>query len=253
VNIDRMMTVLDTIAAAGRPVSVAELQAATHLPRPTCYRLVQSLREHGLVDAVADGRYRLGDRLRRLAVLGWSDGDVISATASTLATAADELREAVFLSRFRDDSVEIIHVETPSDPALSYVHPGLGYRPRHACSCAKVILAFGAEDVRDRMLDEPLRSYTEHTLTSPAAIRSELEHVRSIGFAECVEELETGIASVAAPIWVDAVGPAFSVGVIGPIRRFDARRRARLGGELVVMAERLASVLNLQPQAALAH
>jgi IclR family acetate operon transcriptional repressor len=174
VKVERMMSVLETIAAAGRPVSVAELQAATGLPRPTCYRMLQSLREHGLVDVVDDGRYQLGGRLRRLAMLGWSDGDVVSATAPTLAAAADELRETVVLSRLRDEGVEIIHVVTPSDPTVSYVHPGLGYRPRHACSCAKAILAFSDTEAGDRMLDAPLRAYTEHTKTSSSAVHSEL-------------------------------------------------------------------------------
>ncbi len=251
-NVERMMAVLETIAAAGRSVSVAEVQAATKLPRPTCYRMLQSLRDHGLVD-IADGGYRVGERLRRVAILGWSEGDVVSATAPTLAAAADDLREAVFLSRFRDDAVRIIHVETPSDPSLSYVHPGLGYRPRHACSCAKVILAFSDDEVRDRILHTPLRSYTEHTKTSPEVVRLELEQVRQSGFAECVEELETGVASVAAPIWIDAVEPAFSVGVIGPIRRFDARRRSQLGAELRTMAERLTLVLTMQPLSVLAQ
>jgi IclR family acetate operon transcriptional repressor len=251
VRVERMMAVLETIAVGGRPVSVAELQTATGLPRPTCYRMLQSLREHGLVEVVDAGRYQLGVRLRRLAMLGWSDGDVVTATAPTLTAAADELSETVFLSRLRDEGVEIVHVETPSDPTVSYVHPGLGYRPRHACSCAKAILAFSGTDVRDRMLDAPLRAYTEYTKTSSAAVRSELERVRSSGFAECVEEIEAGVASVAAPIWIDAVGPVFSVGVIGPIRRFDADRRARLGAELLTMTEHLASVLNLQPDAAL--
>jgi DNA-binding IclR family transcriptional regulator len=81
----------------------------------------------------------------------------------------------------------------------------------------------------------------------------ELEQVRRSGFAECVEEIETGVASVAAPIWIDDVGPAFSVGVIGPIRRFDAHRRAQLGAELLTMTKRLSSVLNLQSTTALVH
>jgi DNA-binding IclR family transcriptional regulator len=253
VNVERMMAVLETIAAAGRSVSVAEVQAATNLPRPTCYRMLQSLRDHGLVDIADDGGHRVGQRLRRVALLGWSDGDVVSATALTLAAAADDLGEAVFLSRFRDDAVRIIHVETPSDPSLSYVHPGLGYRPRHACSCAKVILAFSDDEVRNRLLHAPLRSYTEHTKTSPEVVRLELEQVRQSGFAECVEELETGVASVAAPIWIDAAEPAFSVGVIGPIRRFDARRRSQLGSKLRTMAERLTSVLTMQPCSVLAQ
>ena len=45
----RQITVLEAVAAAGRPLSAAELEVATGVPRPTCYRMVQALTAHGLL------------------------------------------------------------------------------------------------------------------------------------------------------------------------------------------------------------
>ena len=148
-HLDRLILVLETVASAGRPISVPELQKAINLPRPTCYRLVQTLTEHRLLEADDSGsRYVIGYRLTRLAVLGQTDVDIHRAAAPIMQEAAVEFGEAVFLSRFRNGGVEIIHVEMPRDPARSFIHPGLGFRPMHACSCSKVIAAFGDESFR---------------------------------------------------------------------------------------------------------
>ena len=70
-HLDRLMILLETVATAGRPLSAMEVQQATDLPRPTCYRLLQTLADHRLLDEAEGGsRYLIGDRLRRIAVLG---------------------------------------------------------------------------------------------------------------------------------------------------------------------------------------
>ena len=68
-NLGRLITILEAVAAAGRPLSAAELEAATGVPRPTCYRMLQTLSEHGLLqDEAGRGRYQIGERLLRLAL-----------------------------------------------------------------------------------------------------------------------------------------------------------------------------------------
>ena len=99
--------------------------------------------------AVGDGRVVIGERLIRIALLGKSDVDVRKAAAPLLKAAAVQFNETVFLARFRETQVEIIHVETPNDPARAYVHPGLGVRPMHACSCSKAIAAFAEPQFQD--------------------------------------------------------------------------------------------------------
>jgi len=245
-HLDRLISVLETVAIAGRAVSPADVQRATGLPRPTCYRLLQTLAEHRLLDdPEGASRYLIGDRLKRIALLGQSDVDVHQAAAPTLRTTAIEFGEAVFLSRFRDRTVEIIHVETPVDAARSFIHPGLGDRPMHACSCSKVIAAFADQEFQSEILSSPLRAYTEQTKTLPGEIEREFAAIRERGYAECVEEIEVGVSSVAAPIRIGSLGVPFSVGATGPIRRFTSRHREKIGIRLIEVAGQIAANLQL--------
>ena len=245
-NLDRLIVVLESVAAAGRPVSAAEIQRVTGLPRPTCYRLVHTLTEHRLLNETEGAsRYIIGERFKRIALLGQLDVDVCQAAASPLKETAIEFGEAVFLSRFRDKSVEIIHVETPVDAARSFIHPGLGNRPLHACSCSKAIAAFADYDFQSEILASPLRAYTDQTKTRPEDIEKDFEVIRSRGYAECVEEIEVGVSSVAAPIRIGSIGVPFSVGATGPIRRFTGKHRKIIGASLTQVADQIAKNLQL--------
>lgn len=249
-HLDRLITVLETIAVAGRPVTAADVQSATGLPRPTCYRLLQTLAEHRLLDQGVGG-FRVGERLTRIALLGKSDVDVCALAQPTMASAAVDLGEAVFLSRYRGRGVEIIHVETPSDRTRSYVHPGLGFRPMHACSCSKAIAAFADDAFQRDILTGPMRAYTEHTLQDAGALRAEFVTILTTGYASCVEEIEVGVASVAAAIHVGDIGAPFSIGATGPIRRLTPERRAEIGRVLTGCADRIAAGLGLHTRAPL--
>lgn len=245
-HLDRLITVLETVAIAGRAVSASDVQRATGLPRPTCYRLLQTLAEHGLLDDPdAASRYLIGERLKRIAVLGQPDVDICQAVAPTLRETAIEFGEAVFLSRFRDKNIEIIHVETPADAARSFIHPGLGNRPIHACSCSKAIAAFADETFQSEILTPPLRAYTDQTKTKPKEIEQEFKRIRKRGYAECVEEIEVGVSSVAAPIRIGNLGVPFSVGATGPVRRFTNRHRADIGAGLIDVANRISAQIQL--------
>ncbi|MFK7938809.1 MAG: IclR family transcriptional regulator [Roseovarius sp.] len=244
-HLDRLMTVLEAVAVSGRAVTAAEVQQTTGLPRPTCYRLLQSMADTRVLDEPQPGRYLVGERMVRLALLGQSDVDVCQAAAPSLKDAADQFGEAVFLSRYRNKGVEIIHVEVPRDASRSFMHPGLGFRPMHACSCSKVIAAFTEDGFREEILAGPLRSYTSNTQRDPDALRAEFASIRAVGFAECVEEVELGVSSVAAPIRIGNIGATFSVGATGPVRRFTRERRAEIGTQLTTLAAKVSQVLQM--------
>jgi len=217
-HLARVMKVLEAVATAGRPITASEVQQLTDLPRPTCYRLLQSMQVEQLLDEVSSGRFIVGESLVRLAILGQTDVDICRSAAPTLQRAADDLGEAVFLSRFRNTGVEIIHVEVPGDAKRSFVHPGLGFRPMHACSCSKVIAAF-ADD-----------------------------QILSSGYAECVQEIELGVSSVAAPVQIGSVGALYSIGATGPVRRFT--KGAQIGAQLCLMAQKMGHSLQVAGAAA---
>ena len=243
-HLDRLISVLESIATAGRPLSASELHQITGLPRATCYRLLQTLTEHRLLETNQEtNRYQIGERLIRIGLLGQSDTDLCAAATPVLKDAATNLGDAVFLSRFRDEGVEIIHVETPANPDCSYIHPGLGFRPMHACSCSKVIAAFADEEFQQYIANKPLKAYTAYTKKDAQSLLTEFATIRQQGYAECVEEIEIGIASVAAPIRGRNLGTTFSVGAIGSIRNFTKKRRATVGTELTHLAERVGNTM----------
>ncbi|CUH45834.1 IclR family transcriptional regulator [Ruegeria atlantica] len=245
-HLERLISLLEVIAVAGRPLTAAEIHRATDLPKPSCYRLIQSLIDQKLVDQPGeDGKVIIGERLIRIALLGKSDVDVRRCAAPILKTAATKFNETVFLARFRDSKVEIIHVETPDDPARAFIHPGLGERPMHACSCSKAIAAFTEPEFQDAILTGSLKQYTEHTKTTATELRSELDRIVEQGFADCDQEIDMGIASVAAPISIGNIGATFSVGAVGPIRRFGPENRRDIGEKLKDISKKISGAIQL--------
>mgnify|MGYP006425752371 FL=1 len=241
----RIMKVLEAVATSGRPITAGEVQNLTDLPRPTCYRLLQTMTSERLLDEPETGRFLVGERMVRLAFLAQPDADVSRAAAPALKEAADHFGEAIFLSRLRNKGVEIIHVEVPKDAKRSFVHPGLGFRPMHACSCSKVIAAYADHGFRDEILAGPMRLFTQKSKNDPAALRREFDSILAEGYAECVEEIEVGVCSVAAPVQIGAIGPTFSIGATGPVRRFTQARRSEIGGALQAISQSVSQVLML--------
>lgn len=245
-HLERLISLLEIIAVVGRPVTATEVQAASGLPKPTCYRLVQTLQEQGLIeDPSGDGRYVIGERLIRIALLGKSDVDVRRVAAPLLKGAAATFNETVFLARFRDSKVEIIHVETPEDPARAFIHPGIGERPLHACSCSKAIAAFAEDGFKEVILNGTLHTFTEHTKTTRADLIAEFDVIRRQGFADCDQEIDVGISSVAAPVTIGNIGATFSVGAVGPVRRFGTEYRQNIGRQLTQLATKISGAIQL--------
>lgn len=245
-HLERLIILLEIIAVVGRPVTAGEVQVASGIPKPSCYRLIQTLLDQGLIeDPHGDARYVIGEKLIRIALLGKSDVDVRRVSAPLLKAAATQFNETVFLARFRDSKVEIIHVETPEDPARAFIHPGIGERPLHACSCSKAIAAFAEEGFQDSILAGSLQPFTDHTKTTRAELLAEFEVIRSQGFADCDQEIDIGISSVAAPVTIGSIGATFSVGAVGPVRRFGADYRRDIGGQLIQLATKISGAIQL--------
>lgn len=235
-HLERMALILEIVGQKDE-ATVADICAHSELPKPTAYRLVNDLVESGLLDPVGKGRFAIGNRLKRITEADQSDQMLLETIAPALRQAATDHGATFFLSRLRGKAVEIIHVETP-DTGVSFLHPGLGKRPLHACSCSKAVAAFSpavASTVSSR-----LKAYTEYTVTNVDDLKAEFELIRRRGYAECVEELERGMCSVAVPLQATGDAPDMSIGATGSIRVFTPTSRKNIGGELIALADQLA-------------
>ncbi len=240
-HLERLVLILEIVGQKGE-ATVADICAHSDLPKPSAYRLVQDLVDVGLLEPVARGRFAIGMRLKHVTHSDQSDRALLELIAPTLKQLATELGAAFFLSRLRGKSVEIIHVETP-DTGVSFLHPGLGKRPLHACSCSKAVAAFSPELFQTSEMEGRLRAYTEFTLTNVDDLEAEFATIRQRGFAECVEEIERGMCSVAAPLAPSGPGALMSIGATGSVRVFTPAFRTKLGGQIIKAADELSSSL----------
>ncbi|WP_234998906.1 IclR family transcriptional regulator C-terminal domain-containing protein [Ruegeria sp. AU67] len=180
--------------------------------------------------------------MKRITRSDHSDPALLEVIAPILATGARNYGAAFFLSRLRGNWVEIIHVATP-ETGVSYLHPGVGKRPMHACSCAKAIAAVSPELLSHGELNGQLKRYTEHTITSGKDLAKELDVIRAKGYAECIEELERGISSVATTLGKTGVGSTLSIGATASVRVFTPPIRVKIGQALIEMSHELSSAL----------
>lgn len=241
-HLERLILILEIVGQKG-DATVADICSHSDLPKPSAYRLVQDLVGAGLLEPSARGRFALGSRLKRITRSDQSDRALLDVVAPVLRQAASAHGAAFFLSRLRGRAVEIIHVETP-DTGVSFLHPGLGKRPLHACSCSKAVAALSPDLVLSQTLERRLKAYTEFTLTRIEDLEAELETIRQRGYAECVEEIERGMCSVAATLCETGPGATIAIGATGSTRVFTPAFRAKIGREIARMGRDISAGLS---------
>ena len=236
--IDKLFRLLQFMANAPQAPRVRDVAEGLDLPRATAYRLVSQLRDEGVLASNEEGALELGPDFVRLVVAAASRTQLAEMFADLTEAVSDRFQETAFLGRLQGDSVTLIDAVTPRDEDRSYIYPGLGVRPLHACSSSRAILAFLGEAEIARLLPERLDPLTDRTVVDRDGIAAELAATRARGYAICDEEIDEGVTSVAVPLPGGSAGPVFSVGVVGPKKRIAGYGIADIGTLLGEMAGR---------------
>jgi DNA-binding IclR family transcriptional regulator len=167
----------------------------------TAYYLLSSLCEEGFAVHASQGVYQAARRVGEEEPQSrpeQSHGD-LKATVEELFMLT---RRRSYLGVVRSGRIEIVAVRgrqgVPRMPGLGAeieVHSGA-----HALAMGKVVLAELESEGLRRFLAGGLRAYTQHTITDPQELLSELELARQDGFAVDREEFDTSFCCLAAPI-----------------------------------------------------
>ncbi|MGA0280109.1 MAG: IclR family transcriptional regulator [Paracoccaceae bacterium] len=245
-HLERLIAILEIIAVSGRAISVSDIQKATALPKPTVYRLCSALADHQLIDSDEDNsRYVIGERLIRIALLGKSDVDVRRVAAPILAKSAIKFGETVYLSRYRNGGIDIIHVETPNDPTRGHIYPGLGPLPQNCMASAFVMAAFAEDPFRQEILNNVINPYKAARNNAKGAAPLDLDPVRVAGFAHIEQATEFGATSISAPISIGTLGATFAIGVVGPNDRLLVDTTQKIGNVLIKISSQMGGAIQL--------
>jgi DNA-binding IclR family transcriptional regulator len=240
-SIDRAAELLEAVARAPEPETAPELADACGLNRSTAWRILATLEHHGLVERDPDSnRYSLGFAVLRLAAAAGHE-PLVRLAHPVLRRLADATGETVNLAVARRlelvyaDQVQARHVMAPN---------WLGHPvPLHATSTGKAFLAALPADELDTIVRAGLERFTDTTITTPRALRAELDDVREQGYAVSHGELEPALWGVSAASRDASGRPIAVVSVWGA----DARVRDRLdalGAQAATAARELESLLS---------
>jgi len=234
----RVLSLLGAFDADHRELTLSDLARRSGVPIPTAHRLVAELAAWGALRRTRAGTYVVGRRL-------WDVG--------LLAPVARELRVVAvpFLHDLYGATLETVHLAVREDDHVLYLETLSGTRsvpvvstvgsrlPMHATGVGKVLLAYAPDDVRQRVLAGPLPRFLPRTITSPALLARQLDHVRADGYATTDEEMTPGARSVGVPIITDDG----VVGALGFVVDDLRRSRGRLVAALQVAAQGIARSL----------
>jgi DNA-binding IclR family transcriptional regulator len=197
--LDKTVAVLRAVSL--EPRSLADLQAATNLPRATAHRLAVALEKHGLLRRDDLGRFDLGPEL---AAMGRKAAERYPLTALALPV-LEQLRDASGESVqlfVREGSRRRCVLSLQSPHALRWIVPEGVLFPLDLGSAGRALTGEAGRD----------------------------------GWVASVEEREAGVASVSAPVTTGDGAIVAAVSISGPIDRMTRQPGKRFGALVVEAA-----------------
>ena len=196
----KVVRLLDAFSTRNRSLSLTSLCAATGYPKSTVHRLLNAMRETGLVDQdEGRDRYRLGMKLFELGNTVLANMELHREARPFVDALTRQGGQAVHLAVFDGQRAVVIHRADASPEKYLAAHT-IEQAPIHCTSVGKAILAFQPDAVVQKIVAAGLTRYTEATITDPARLRSVLATIREAGYALDEGEHQPGLRCIGAPI-----------------------------------------------------
>jgi DNA-binding IclR family transcriptional regulator len=225
--------ILESLAQNG-PMGLNSIAAHTGFPASTVHRILATLGHLGYIRQ-ENGTRQYGVSLKMLELTQGlrEDLDIVTVARPIMREAMEATGETVNLVVFEDS--EAVYVEQINNTrSLLRMFTKVGARVPLYCS--GVGKAFLANQPQEKALEylsrTQIRPLTQHTIVDKAALLRELDQVRAAGFARDKEEIENGVACVAAPIW-HAGKVVGGLSISGPSNRVTDETAPELGQEVV--------------------
>lgn len=195
------LQILKAFDAEHARMTLTEMAGRTDMDRAKARRFLLTLESLGYVRR--DGRsFELTPRVLELGHAFQSSNQYRAVIQHYLQDITAEIGESSSLSVL--DGIEVVYVVRSAAPhRLMAITLSPGTRlPAAYTSMGRVLLAQLSDAELDARLDQvTLHAHTPHSLTSKAALRTDILAVREQGYSMVDQELDLGLRSVAAPVF----------------------------------------------------
>ena len=238
----RMLYVLEAIANAQNPPSVAELSKQLQMPKPSMHRLIKTLLLEGYLE-------KQGQQLTI------AKRTVAMASNLTLKNPGNVIRHHI-MRNLATKTQETINFVVPTETGMTYadrIETGWHFRvmlpvgsdvPYYCTASGKTYLASLRKSQLVRLIDHlSLEGRTAHTITDKAKLVDSIKQVRKNGYALDDEELYDNMLAVAVPVYTPHNHYCGALAVHGPKTRFHFERALSFLPDLKQAADDIAHAL----------
>ncbi len=225
--LERALDLLDAFSLAEPELSFTDLIERNGLSKGTAVRLLSVLERRGLLERSPDtDRYRIGLRAFELGSIYIQSLQLESVSHPFLKELAETCGQSANLGIL--DQGEVVHLAVV--PASRPIHFSVRSGQRdaaHSSGLGKVLLAALTDAaLRDVIATRGLAYRTPNTITTPDALRTALDEVRTQGYAIDDEESVTGLTCIAAPFFDDRGRVAGAVSISGLSQEYTEPNRS---------------------------
>ncbi|MCP4489633.1 MAG: IclR family transcriptional regulator [Gammaproteobacteria bacterium] len=221
-TIHRVLDILDTVAAAGKPISATEINETLNLPKATAHRLCAELEARGYLLKKINGKsYMAGNRLHDMAVGVLSHSRFRAQRHAILESLSRQVGETCNIAY--PDGLRMAYSDrVETERALKLMFSIETRVPLHCTASGKLFLASLALKKRKAVIAKlDLKAYTKNSITDPDKLLAEINKISANELSIDNEELFEGMVAVGVPV-TDKDGRFYSsVAIQAPVFRFS--------------------------------
>lgn len=240
-GLQRGLMVLEAIADARRPLSVAEIAKTLALTRSSIFRLTYTLTRMGFLDALGETKtFALGPRVLNIGFAFLASKDVIEIARPDLEALRDATNVSAHLA-IRDHR-EVLYLSCVQTRSGFLSNMNVGARmPAHAVPMGWLLLSdLTSREMSTLYEGQTLIQMTAETPRSISELKTRVAGAASRGVVVSRGFMESGGSSVSAPI-LDRDGRVVAaLDISGPDSAFDLRElEGRYTAEVTAAAMRI--------------
>lgn len=187
-----------------KELSLQEIAQKANLPKPTAYRLLSTLENHGLLykvkESAHDSRYGLGLKLLELGNLVSERLELREVALPHMEKLAEEINEVIHLVVMYQK--EATYIEKVNSRRALSLHTKIGRStPLYVGSGPKMLLAHLPEDEQEELLKAPTLFSLTNRIIDKRALVKELQEIRKQQFSYSVDEQDADTTGISFPIF----------------------------------------------------
>ncbi len=225
----RGLQILGSFTRTERELTGAELARRLGLPRASVFRLLQTLEQLGYVERLADGpAYKLSIGVLRL---GFEYLASMELTEHGRPIIEDLRTQSGYSAHLVvRDGREVVFVLKAAGASAQFHSIQVGARlPAHGTVLGRQLLSdLALPELKRIDPDEPLPAYTARTPTTVKALKALIDADRANGYGISQGGFETGITTVAAPVFNEQRRVVAAVSITVPQQQISAEQEAAL-------------------------